>query len=363
MKKPSMAAPVSLTAALACLISLNMGCEKDNSPAVKPSATPKPASANPGTTAADTNSAVKVSAAAPASPTHAETITNPPLAPTTPVAAPTTPEPAPTASIPAAAKPTIVEMPSKAPTAPTNFYSGDFDKKSSCCMTGSGSDADDYFSLRFRAGYQHVNHGDNNDTYYVSAKFAVNGDKLRANAGRNAWLVPDAYAEIAHQYLPKPDASKHPGSGEGIQFRADFFWPWMHWTSQMFARTNSVCPMCRPLTLGFGPTANLGFDQLFDGSEARLARYAGVRMTINDDGFIEYTAGGTDGLCGTRNQVVTELPFYVSHKNGVRYYFRGVWNSGYNSTHDELEAGLFVELPLETLISPCKWGSLIPGKK
>ena len=68
------------------------------------------------------------------------------------------------------------------------------------------------------------------------------------------------------------------------------------------------------------------------------------------------------GLGGTRSQVVTELPFYVSHKNGVRYYFRGLWNTGFNHTPDDLEAGVFVELPFETLITPSKWGSLIPRK-
>lgn len=355
--------PVTMTAALACVISLNLSCGKNPPPPANPNTTPKPTKIN---AAAETNAAVTANMTNPAPVAAAETpaITNLPLAATTPVAAPATPEPAPTAPPPAAPHTTIVETPTTVPVAPTNFYSGDFAKKTSGCTLDSckSETEDDYFSLLIRGGYQHVNHGDNHDTYWVSAKFEVNGDELREHAGKNAWLMPDTYAEISHQYLPKPDDSKQPGSGEGIQFRADFFWPWIHWTSLMFARTNGTCLMCRPLALGFGPTANAGFDQLFDGSQARLARYAGVRASFNH-GFIEYTAGGTDGLAGIRNQVITELPFYVSRKNGVRYYFRGLWNTGYNSTRDELEAGLFVELPIETLVRPSKWGSLIPGTK
>lgn len=355
MKKSTIVVPVSMTAALACVISLNMSCGKNNNPPVSPAETAKPAKAGGESAPARTN-------AAPAAPAAVAVISNPPLATTT-VAAPATPEPAPTAPLEGTPHHTIVEMPLTTPKAPTNFYNGDFAKKSGHHpLVASRSAADDYFSLLFRAGYQHVNHGDNNDTWWLSVKLGVNGEELRERAGKNAWLVPDAYAELTHQYLPKPDDSKHPGSGEGIQFRAGFFWPWLQWTSQMFARTNAVCPMCAPLAFKLGPTVNLGFDELFDDREARLARYAGARLTLNHDAFIEYTVGGTDGLAGTpRSQVVTELPFYLSRKNGVRYYFRGLWNTGFNHTTDELEAGVFVELPLTTLVSPSKWHSLIPG--
>jgi hypothetical protein len=254
-------------------------------------------------------------------------------------------------------------MPATVPTAPTNFYSGDFTNKSSCCsMETCGDKNQSDFSLLFRAGYQHVNHGDNHDTYWVSVKFGYNAEDLRERVGKNGWLIPDAYAELSHQYLPKPDDSKRPGSGEGLRFNADFYWPWVHWTSRMFVRTNGTDETYLPLRFGFGPTANVGLDEIFDDSHARFARYVGVRATMNH-GFLEYTAGATEGFNGTRSQVVTEVPFYVSHKNNVRYYFRGEWNTGFNKYPDDLEAGLFVELPFETLVSPSKWGSLIPGVK
>ena len=351
-----------MTAALACVLSLNLSCGK-NPPPPAARLVSAPAPTNPDAAAANTNAAVTATNPAPVAEAPAA-ITNLPIAATTPVPPPATPEPAPTVAPAAPPHTTVVEMPATVPVAPTHFYSGDFAQKTNCCTLAKCEKEDeaDYFSLLIRGGYQHANHGDNNDTYYVSARVAVDGDELREHASKSAWLMPDAYAEISHQYLPKPDDSKQPGSGEGIQFRADFYWPWTHWTSQMFARTNAVCPLSRPLALGFGPTANLGFDQLFDGSPARLARYAGVRANVGH-GFIEYVVGGTDGLSGIRNQVLTELPFYASRKNGVRYYFRGLWNTGYNSSHDELEAGLFVELPIETLVRPTHWGSLIPGHK
>ena len=358
MKKSSLAVPVSMTMALACLVSLNLSCRKKAEPADLPTALPPPTETN---AASAPTPATNADVIAPA-PAPEPASTNPPPVAAEPVTPPATPEPAPTAPIAPEPVHTIVEMPTTVPVAPTNFYSDDYfsRKTNGCALAKNDSKTESDYFLLFRAGYQHVNHGDNNDTYYLSVKLGLNGDQLRERAGKSAWLVPDAYAELSHQYLPKPDDSPAPGSGEGIQFRANFYWPWMHWTSRMFVRTNGADETYLPLRFTLGPTANIGFDQLFDGSEARLARYAGLRATLNH-GFLEYTVGGTDGLAGVRNQVLTEVPFYVSSRNHVRYYFRGLWNTGYNSTHDELEAGLFVELPFDTLLSPSKWGSLVPG--
>ena len=149
----------------------------------------------------------------------------------------------------------------------------------------------------------------------------------------------------------------------GLRLRADFTWPWIHWTTLMFARDNSVCPFCKPLALGLGPTINVGFDHLYNESKYRLARYAGVRLTFNRAGFIEYTAGGTDGLDGTRQQITAEIPFYESRDGEVRYYLRGLWNRGAHNRPDLLEGGLFLEMPFSTLYTPCKWGDLVPFVK
>ena len=359
MKNNKLSVPISLTTTLAFILTCALGCAKKNSPGENllnaPETNPTNAAADSIPAAATTNVATATDSPvmAPAA------ITNPPTMPTTTKKASlsATEEPAPTKPIaPATIK--VVEMPATVPAAPTNFYSGDF-AMTNCCTSAT---SDNYY-LRLRGGYQHVNHGDNNDTYWLSVKFFAHGDGLRERAGKNAWLVPDADAEFSHQYLAKPDGSASPGSGEGVQLRASLFWPWLHWSNRMFARTNSVCPMCQPLLLGFGPTANVGFDQLFDGSEARLARYFGVRMTINRDGFIEYTAGGTDGLAGTRQQILAELPFYTSRDGEVRYVFRGLWNTGSHSTPDLFQAGFFVEMPLCFLATPSKWHDLIPCKK
>ena len=137
----------------------------------------------------------------------------------------------------------------------------------------------------------------------------------------------------------------------------------MHYTTRSLTRTNAICPFCQPLALGFGPVVDVGFDQLLDGSEARLARYAGVRMTLNRDGYIEYTAGGTDGLAGTRQQIAAELPICQSRDREVRYVLRGLWNTGAHNTPDLLQGGLFVEMPLGILVTPNKWHDFVPFGK
>ena len=358
MKKNKLTVAVLLSAFLAFIVAIVAGISGcgNNSPAPDntPPPEPKPAAPSAPATnaavAAPTNPAPTAAVAAPA-------VTNPPPVAATPVPAA---EPAPT--LPPAAKPVVkvVEMPATTPEPPKKFYSEDTVKNHQCCAA-LATNQNYYF--RVRAGYQHVNHGDNNDTWFASVKFYARPDALRERAGKNAWLIPDAEAEFAHEYLAKPDGSAQPGSGEGISLRAAFFWPWMHYTTRVLTRTNAICPFCQPLALGFGPVANVGFDQLLDGSEARLARYAGVRMTINRDGYLEYTAGGTDGLAGTRQQIAAELPICQSPDREVRYVLRGLWNTGARNTPDLLQGGLFVEMPLGILTTPKKWHDFVPFGK
>jgi hypothetical protein len=365
MKMNKLSVPVSLTAALACVIASGLSCAKKNDTVQKP--LPAPPEPLPTNSAASKTAAA---AAGSADATHPFTITNVPAAATTTPEI-TNPPPAETTTkaVEAAAPPvtstniTVVEMPTTIPAAPTNFYSADFRKSSPSTTADKFAAGSTNFFFRFRAGYEHVNHGDNNDSYTVGVKFYAYGDGLRERAGKNGWLIPDADAEIADEFLPKSDDGRSPGSGEGLRFRADFTWPWLHWTTRLFGRPDSVCPFCQPLTLGLGPTVNVGFDRLYSDSTFRLARYAGARLTFNRSGFIEYTGGGTDGLDGTRQQVVTEIPFYESRDGEVRYYLRGLWNRGTDSKHDLLEGGLFVEMPFSTLASPCKWGDLVPFLK
>jgi hypothetical protein len=357
MKINKFSIPISMTAALVGVIACAVSCAKKNQDAQKP--LPAPPEKLPANSAATTNAASAAkSAANPAAVTNAAApaeITNPPPAETTTKAAATITVT--DTNLPGHT--TVVEMPATTPVAPTNFYAGMM-TNSSCCLAPVGSEGCTNFFFRFRAGYEHVNHGDNNDSYSLSAKVYAYGNDLREQAGKNGWLIPDADAEVSSQYLPKPDHYRHGGSDNGLRFRADFTWPWIHWTTLMFAREDSICPFCRPLTLGFGPTVNVGFDHLYDETEFRFARYAGVRLTFNRDGFIEYTAGGTDGLAGTRQQVVAEIPFCESRDGEVRYYLRGLWNRGTSDKPDILEGGIFVEMPLTTLISPAKWGDLVP---
>lgn len=365
MKKKPVSVFVWTAAALALVIAGVSSCGRKNSPAADTNPAPEPAPTN-AAKLADTNAAIAASQAATNVTTSTNSapaaITNQPAAETA-TPAPATEDPAPTKPI-IADQTKVVEMPTNAPVAPTNFYSSDFAKMNCCAADAkeTGDSSGNYY-FRLQGGYQHVNHGDNNDTYWLSVKFFARGDALRERAGKSAWLVPDADLEVSHQYVAKPDSIAPSGSSDGMQLRASLYWPWLHWSTRLQGNTNSFCPYVRPLNFAFGPTANVGFDMLFDDRDVRLARYFGARLTINREGFIEYTVGDTDGLAGTRHQVRAELPFYISRDGEVRYVFLGLWNTGSKHSPDLWQAGVAVEMPLGFLVQPAKWGSLVPFKK
>jgi hypothetical protein len=368
MKAKRFAIACSLTAAIAGIIACAVSCAKKSNEPVNPPPPPPPPTNGPASntnTVAATNEVAATNLAA----EHAVTITNVPAAPeiTNPPPAETTvtaPKPAETETNPPGHL-TVVEMPTNPPVAPPNFYPPAVatNPPATCCLQPIGQEEGGCtnFFLRFRVGYEHIYHGDNNDSLWLSAKVYAYGDGLREAAGKNGWLIPDADAEISSAYLAKPDNNPHPGSDQGLDFRAAFTWPWVHWTlNQSAACTNYVCPFCQPVTFRLGPTVNVGFDHLYDESDYRFARYAGLRLTFNRSGFVEYTAGDTDGLSGTRQQLVIELPFYESRNGEVRYYLRGLWNHGSSNKPDIYEGGVFVEMPFSTLVRPGKWGDLVP---
>jgi len=361
MNIKKLSVPLSLTAALAGLVACALSCAKKSSvPEQNPTPPPAPtnsAAESPATNTVPTNSvAVIEPVPAVTNVPAAQEITNPPPAETTVTA----PETAPMTATNLPGHVEVVEMPTNPPVAPTNFFPAAMATNCSFCLTPVRSAGNTNFFLDLRGGYDHFDHGDNHDTYRAGAKFYAYGDGWRKAAGHNAWLIPDLEAEIASGEVAKADNGTSRGSDSGLQFRADVTWPWFHWTTLMFARSNSVCPFCQPLTMGLGPTANLGFDHLYNESKYRFARYAGLRLTFNRSGFIEYTMGDTEGLAGTRQQVVTEIPFYESRDGEVRYYVRGLWNRGYSTRADILEGGLFLEMPLTLLAKPDKWGDLVP---
>jgi len=291
-------------------------------------------------------------AAAPA-PVAPQVITNPEPATTTTkaVAAPEKIQETPAPTVPETKPaPKIVEMPTTIPQAPTNFYTGDM---------ATNHD----YTLRFRAGYQHVNHSDNNDTFWLSVKFSASGDRLREHAGKNAWLVPDADAEFSHQDLAKKSGGVNAGSDEGVQLQASLFWPWMRWALQCCSRTNNTCPFSGPMALALGPTANVGFDQLFDGTSPQMFGHGGARLTLNRDAFVEYTFGGAENLGGTRQQLVGELPIFQSRNGQIRYVVRGLWDHTTGNHPDLLQGAFFVEMPFDFIATPFKWSDLIPFKK
>ena len=250
-------------------------------------------------------------------------------------------------------------MPASTPIMPQKFYSDDF-ATNHCCLSDNPNQ--DYY-LTVRAGYQHAGYGDNSDSWYGGVKFYAQPEALRSRAGKNAWLIPDMDAEFSHQYLAKPDGTGNPGSGEGIQFRANIYWPWVNWTTHVMARENCICPLSKPLNFAFGPIFVTGFDKTFDGSGFRFARYGGARLSINRYAFLEYVFGDTDGLQHSRQEILSELPFYMSRDSRVRYVFRGEWSRGDHNLPDYYQLGAFVEMPLGLLTHPDEWHDLIPFAK
>jgi len=369
MKNNKFSVPISMTAALIGMIACAVSCAKKNNGPESP--LPPPSEPLPTNSVADNTTNTAPATNSPAISTETPATTNAPVATTTtpeitnPPPAVTTTKAPETTSLTDTNLPghtVVVQMPTNAPVAPTNFYPPVVTTNSGSLQPMADESCTNFF-FRFRAGYEHVYHGDNNDTYTLGAKFYAYGDGLRDNVGKNGWLIPDADAELYSEYVPKPDADRHPGSDSGLRFRADFTWPWVHWTTLMFANSNSVCPFCKPLTMGLGPTVNLGFDHLYNETDFRFARYAGLRLTFNRSGFIEYTVGDTDGLGGTRQQVIAEIPFYESRDGEVRYYLRGLWNHGSSARPDILEGGLFLEMPFSTIVTPSKWGDFVPFTK
>ena len=164
--------------------------------------------------------------------------------------------------------------------------------------------------------------------------------------------------------MPKNQTGDNTGVTEGMQAEANFFWPWGHWTIQNCCSTNAFCPFSGSLALAVGPTINAGFDQLFNsGSTPTGFAHGGARLTLNRDGYIEYTMGGDASLGGTRQQLATELPIYQSRDGQVRYVVRGLWDHVGGDHPDLLQGAFLVEMPFDFLITPSKWSGLIPFTK
>jgi hypothetical protein len=356
MKDPKISVPLALTAAITSVIILNSGCGKNPS-AVSNDAKAKPASGQNNAVNSNTNvngtnvvHSTNSIATAAAGQTVADGSNSTALA--TPEIAPTAPAEN-AAGKTTAGKITTIEMAANPPVPPKNFYPKDF---STNHVNLFDSSSDYYFAAR--GGYEHSGYGNNRDTWYLGITFYAQPDNLRAQLGKNAWLIPDAVVEFSHQALPRPENSTI--AGDGIQLRADIYWNWIKWTTHAFARENSACVYARPWTFAFGPLVETGFEKTFEGSAFRADRYFGGRFSINRYAFVQYTFGKTDGFGGVRENLLGELPISISHDSQVRYVLRGEWERGDRNYPSFYEAGIFVEAPLGLLARPREWRDLIP---
>ena len=348
MKNSNLPVPVVMSASLASLLALNLSCGKQ---------TQTPTN-HLEISAAETNLIVKAGVLPATNPPVATIeITNPPVGPSTPTNVPATPEIAPTASAPALTKSNakVIEMPSGQQEAPKNFYPDNYSTNRAALFNNQ---SDYYFTAR--AGYEHTGYGNSRDTWYAGIKFYAHPEQLRARAGKLQWLVPDATVEFSHQALARPAGVTNPGAGDGVQLRADFYWNWINWTTRVFARENCACAYAQPMNFSLGPVFETGFDKTFEGSAFRASRYVGARLSLNRYAFVQYTFGKTDGLGDLRQELLGELPFYISRNREVRYVLRGEWSRGDQALPDYYHVGVFAEMPLDLLVHPRQWRELVP---
>lgn len=350
MKSSNLRAPLAMSASLASILALNLSCGKQtNAPSDHWELTAG------GSNTTVTSPAESVVATNELIAAKAKAITNAPVA----VTAPATPEIAPTApaSQPlTASNAKVVEMPVGVQTAPQNFYPDNFSTNRAAIFN---QQSDYYFTAR--AGYEHTGYGNHRDTWYAGLKFYAHPEALRTRVGNKlAWLVPDATLEFSHQALARPDDATHPGAGDGVQLRADFYWSWINWTTRVLARENCACAYAQPLNFALGPVFTTGFDKTFEGSAFRANRYIGARLSLNRYAFVQYTFGKTDGLADTRQELLGELPFYISRNREIRYTLRGEWSRGDNAHPDYFQVGVFAEMPLDLLVRPRQWRELVP---
>ena len=348
MKNSNLPVPVVMSASLAALIALNLSCGKQTLPPPDHLEISAP----------KTNLTVKAEGLTATNPpvTTVET-TNPPAVQVAHTNGPATPEIAPTASAPALTKSNakIVEMPTGIPSAPKNFYPDNYSTNRAALFNPQ---SDYYFTAR--AGYEHTGYGNSRDTWYAGIKFYAHPEQLRARVGKLQWLVPDATVEFSHQALARPDGATNPGAGDGLQLRADFYWSWINWSTRVFARENCACAYAQPMNFSLGPVFEIGFDKTFEGSAFRASRYVGARLSLNRYAFVQYTFGKTDGLGHMRQELLGELPFYLSRNREVRYVLRGEWSRGDNALPDYYQIGVFAEMPLDLLVRPRQWRELVP---
>jgi hypothetical protein len=170
MKTKNLYVPLSMTAALAGLVACAVSCAKKSGDTAKPVRPPETApvktispvtNALPATnTAALTNVARLVETPALTNAPVPE-ITNAPPAETAVKA----PEPNEIAETKIPGHLTVVEMPTNPPAAPLQFFPASAITNAELIRVApaTGEGATDQFSLTLRAGYEHINHGDNNE--------------------------------------------------------------------------------------------------------------------------------------------------------------------------------------------------------
>lgn len=348
MKTSYLPVPVAMSASLASLLALNLSCGKQT--LTPPNHLEIPAA---GTNAAAPAASAIITNAT----TNSVTTTNPStvtVAPATPEIAPTAPaSPSATALTKSNAK--VVEMPDGIQSAPKSFYPDNYSTNRAALFNNQ---SDYYFTAR--AGYEHTGYGNSRDTWYAAIKFYAHPEKLRARAGKLQWLVPDAALEFSHQALARPAKATNPGAGDGLQLRTDFYWSWLNWTTRVFARENCACAYAQPMNFSLGPVFTTGFDKTFEGSAFRASRYVGARLSLNRYAFVQYSFGKTDGLGQIRQELLGELPFYLSRNHEVRYVLRGEWSRGDQALPDYYQIGVFAEMPLDLLVRPRQWRELVP---
>jgi len=216
---------------------------------------------------------------------------------------------------------------------------------------------------RIRLGYDRTQYGRGSDAWHVGAQFNVRPAAWPGESSSKlaTFLVPDTTVDIAHTGLATT-INKAPTTGDGVQADLNLYWPWLNWGLDSASGEPGADNAPAKYKLSLGPTTDLAYQELTstDSARAEWIRYAGTRIMLNHDAFVEYTIGRTDGLPGWRQQSTAEFPIYQKTGSDLRYVIRGSWNSAYDSSKDLYGISVLIEIPLDTFNHPSKFLDLVP---
>ena len=233
---------------------------------------------------------------------------------------------------------------------------------------------DQMFIPNLGLGYEYSEFESSDKTYWLSFSLYNNNRMERQDGGWNHVLKPDWYGEIAHSLIPagtNAAGGTVPTLGEGARIKFGLFWPIPQLSGDRSSSSsfdwNTNYPFAgNGLHLNIGPVFNFGLEKVFGGGATNsvgfLAHnyYGGIRASLAPDNFVEYTVGNNRLLDGIRYRLVAQFPIFIKSESGIRYYIRTTWDTSKSKQKDILQFVFLVDVPLDMILKPSQYLTLIP---